>query len=1264
MPPKPPPSSSAQQSISTYFAKPASPRPKRKHSPEAHAVGPSNATEPIELDDDSEFDEFDLQYIEEPAPKKAKSTPSKRKVSNTESSEPSHSAIRTVDSFFSRKGTDKDAGRDMRALAIQKAFESGGSGARRALKKYKLAEPVIPHRPPPSGAAFEDYQVLPATSRASVNDVNAGSTLEAQAASRGSSEENEAKESRRKRHAQWQNRLHGPTGLVPRRRSLNLDETEAREVRTALAEARGEVYVSDVEESADPADAGDDEEGNAVTAGLTKGGKAKSTKAAIGKTTKGRGKKKEDVGPSGLVYSPLEKQFMEIKAANPDVLLLMEVGYKYRFLGDDAKIASKELGIACFPSRNFYSASIPTHRLNIHVKKLVAQGYKVGVVRQMETAALKAVGENRNKPFERKMTNLYTSATYVDDSSIAEFSTSALTAGSSAQAATNAFVCLTESSAGGVGTDDRVKMSILGVIASTGEVLYDEFIDSHLRTELETRLAHLEPTEILIPGKALSRQTEKLVQSFAGVSRTSAHLKIRLERAEFAKGYDAAHDAVVEFYTKDESRQNQAGAITIDDSDDDFEMNPKELRGSALQVEKGQSTLLIPANLCIDILLGACLLLGNERVQLLDQLPKQLTIVLAASIKHLDRFGLADALLHIESFQQFSARAHMILSANCLESLEIFRNQTDHAEKGALLWVLDHCKTKGGRRMLREWLGRPLTTVEPLQQRLDAVREILKSPSVAIEKLKGLLRNQPDMQRGLSRIQYGKATPNEVATLLLAFKRIATEFENNIPLPKATMLAGIVASLPKIRKSVERLLSEIDVRQARSDAVENLFVNPDKFPSIQDAKDCMVATQHELNEHLKTVRKQVKQSSLDYITVAGVEHLIELRLRQTVPDDWIKISSTKYVARYHTPFIIAKAKEFEQAKETLHAAATTAFQEFQGEIALEYEGLRNVAVKLATFDCLLSFAVVAAGEGYCRPEFVPDSQVRIKGGRHPMAEVFNEDVVFVPNDISFDHDGLKVMIITGPNMAGKSTVVRATALICIMAQIGCYVPAESATLGLHDAIFTRMGASDELSKGQSTFMVELTETSQILREATSRSLVILDELGRGTSTHDGTAIAYGVLGNSDAAQNLSVLQNTDPGSFFSDRLANMGCNTMFITHFPTLCRDIVSKYPTICENFYMDFAEVEMKDGSKEIVFLYRLVPGLATRSFGVWVGKLAGIPQEVLARAQEKGDEMRLQQAKKVVEKMLAHCFGSCSISTSQEAVEILSRAKTLMQR
>lgn len=241
--------------------------------------------------------------------KKAKLTPSTEKSHNAELGELRSSATRTVDSFFSRKGTD--AGRDMRALAIQKALESRGDGARRALKKYRLAEAIMPQKALPSGTAFEDYQVTPAIAHRSADNDNAleDKTAEKQTASREACDEDSAIIARRKRHAEWQSRLHSSTGLVPRRRSLNLDETEAREVRTALAEARGEVYVSDVEDNADLIDAVDENEDIGITAGSTKGGKAKPTKAAAGKTTKGgRGKKKEDVGPSGLVYSPLEKQ--------------------------------------------------------------------------------------------------------------------------------------------------------------------------------------------------------------------------------------------------------------------------------------------------------------------------------------------------------------------------------------------------------------------------------------------------------------------------------------------------------------------------------------------------------------------------------------------------------------------------------------------------------------------------------------------------------------------------------------------------------------------------------------------------------------------------------------------------------------------------------------------------------------------------------------------------------------------------------------------
>lgn len=301
------------------------------------------------------------------------------------------------------------------------------------------------------------------------------------------------------RHEEWERRLNDPRGLIPRRRSFNLDEAAAKSVR-AQEDGRG---------TPDPEADDDDDEIEEVI----------KVKPKPGKSNAKSKKSKEDVGPSGLTYTPLEKQYTAIKEANPDVLILMEVGYKFRFFAEDAIVASRELGIAAFPNRNFYSASIPTHRLDIHVKKLVEQGHLVGVVRQTETAALKAAGDNRSKPFERKLTNLYTAATYVEGSSTTDFRVDSAGNEQLIQANNGAFVCLSESLRGGMGADDKVRITLVAAFLQTGEVVYDSFDDDFLRNELETRFAHISASEVLIPEGDLSSQTEKLIRNLAASSR-------------------------------------------------------------------------------------------------------------------------------------------------------------------------------------------------------------------------------------------------------------------------------------------------------------------------------------------------------------------------------------------------------------------------------------------------------------------------------------------------------------------------------------------------------------------------------------------------------------------------------------------------------------------------------------------------------------------------------------------------------------------------
>ncbi|TXT09048.1 hypothetical protein VHUM_02522 [Vanrija humicola] len=569
-------------------------------------------------------------------------------------------------------------------------------------------------------------------------------------------------------------------------------------------------------------------------------------------------------------------------------------------------------------------------------------------------------------------------------------------------------------------------------------------------------------------------------------------------------------------------------------------------------------------------------------------------------------FGLQSAFRHRSSFTKFINRAHMLLSSNTLVNLEIYRNQTDGGMYGSLVWLLTHrTKTRMGRRLMREWIGRPLLDVNALRARLDAVEEIVSSNTYYMEKLRGLLVNMPDLVRGLTRVQYGKATPTELATILVGLVRVASEFKPEDGAGKpfhSELLNNILTTLPTIAEPARTFLAAIDLKAARANDEAALWTDPDKYPEIQDAKDCISICESELAQHLKEVRKVVKKPALNYVTVSGIEYLVEVPLRDSklVPPKWVKISSTKAVSRFHTPEILKITKEREQHKETLAASAKKAFQSFQADIA-ECHQLVVVSRLIAVIDCLISLAATASGPGYTKPTFVSEPCLSITQGRHPMVEALR-DQAYVPFDIEFSESEGQSKVITGPNMAGKSSCVRAAALIVCLAQIGSFVPAEAATLGIHDAVLTRMGASDDIGRGKSTFMVELSETSDILRTITPRTLVILDELGRGTSTFDGVAIAYATLAY----------------------LAQAGCNSLFVTHYPLVAEQLAAEFPDQVSNWHMAFDERQAPDGHTEITFLYRLERGLAEASFGVWCARLAGLPASILDRAQARADDLK----------------------------------------
>ncbi|KAI0430226.1 muts domain V-domain-containing protein [Xylaria sp. FL1042] len=916
--------------------------------------------------------------------------------------------------------------------------------------------------------------------------------------------------------------------------------------------------------------------------------------------------------------TPMEIQFLDIKRKHMDTLLIVEVGYKFKFFGEDARIAAKELSIVCIPGKfrydehpseahldRFASASIPVHRLPVHAKRLVAAGHKVGVVRQIETAALKKVGDNRNAPFTRKLTNVYTKGTYVDEIGELDQQTDA---GASAG---GYLLCITETAAKGWGTDERVDVGIIAVQPSTGDIIYDNFEDGFMRSEIETRLLHISPCEFLIVGE-LSKATEKLVQHLSGSSTNVFGDRTRVERVGKSKTIAAeAYSHVTQFYSK-KLKENE----------------------------------------------------GDEQTSaLLDKvlkLPEAVTICLSSMINHLKEYGLEHIFDLTKYFQSFSARQHMLINGTTLESLEVYRNQTDHSEKGSLFWALDKTLTRFGQRLLRKWVGRPLLDKERLEERVAAVEELLDNTSTAkVDQLEHILKTtKTDLERSLIRIYYGKCTRPELLAVLQTLQRIASEFarvkDSSDTGFKSAAISNAIASLPQILPTVLSYLERINAEAARADDKYAFFRETEETEAITDHKLGIASVEQELDAHRKVASSKLnKKSPVSYVTVAGIEYLVEVSNADLkhVPASWIKISGTKRLSRFHTPEVVCLMSERDQHKEALSAACDVAFASLLQSIASDYQPLRDAISSLATLDCLLSLSKVAALPGYTKPEFLhPDTPptISVTAGRHPIAEQ-TLATSYIPFSTTLTSPAPLAHLITGPNMGGKSSFVRAVALLVLLAQIGSFVPADSFSLTLADAIHTRMGARDNLFRGESTFMVEVSETARILRSATPRSLVILDELGRGTSTYDGAAIAQAVLQH--------VVEDTR-------------CLTLFITHYQSLAR-VAEGLAGKCTNVHMRFTatksrtdnsdsmmtrlqgedlgqEVESTDsfdGDEEITFLYEVGEGVAHRSYGLNVARLARIPRRVLDVAAKKSQQLEDETKKRRLcgaAKLLADVLGN----------------------
>ncbi|KAM4876033.1 DNA mismatch repair protein Msh3 [Thomomys bottae] len=869
---------------------------------------------------------------------------------------------------------------------------------------------------------------------------------------------------------------------------------------------------------------------------------------------------------SKSIYTPLELQYIEVKQQYKDAILCVECGYKYRFFGEDAEIAARELNIYCHLDHNFMTASIPTHRLFVHVRRLVAKGYKVGVVKQTETAALKAVGDNKSSLFARKLTALYTKSTLIgeDVNPLIKLDDTVNVDEVMTDTSTNYLLCIYEDKEN---IKDKRKgnvvFGIVGVQPATGEVVLDSFQDSASRSELETRISSLQPVELLLPSD-LSEQTETLIHRATAVSVRDDRIRVeRMDNIYFE--YSHAFQAVTEFYAKE--------------------------------------TVAIK---------------GSQSFSGIINLEKPVICSLGGIIKYLKEFNLEKMLSKPENFKQLSSEMEfMTINGTTLRNLEILQNQTDLKTKGSLLWVLDHTKTSFGRRKLKKWVTQPLLKLREINARLDAVSEVVRSESNVFGHIESHLHKLPDLERGLCSIYHKKCSTQEFFLIVRSLYQLKSEFQALIPAVNSHVQSGLLQTLmleiPELLNPVEDYLKVLNEQAAKTGDKTEIFRDLSNFPLIRKRKDEIQEVNDKIQVHLQEIRRILRNPSAQYVTVSGQEFMIEIKNSaiSCIPTDWVKVGSTKAVSRFHSPFIVENYRHLNQLREQLVLDCSAEWLDFLENFSEHYQSLCKAVHHLATVDCIFSLAKVAKQGNYCRPTLQEAKKIIIKNGRHPVIDVLlGEQDQYVPNSTHLSEDSERVMIITGPNMGGKSSYIKQVALITVMAQIGSYVPAEEATIGIVDGIFTRMGAADNIYKGQSTFMEELTDTAEIIRKSTSQSLVILDELGRGTSTHDGIAIAYATL------------------EYFIRDVKSL---TLFVTHYPPVC-ELEKSYSKQVGNYHMGFLvnedESEQNPGKDEqvpdfVTFLYRITRGIAARSYGLNVAKLADVPEEILKKAAHKSKEL-----------------------------------------
>ncbi|MDR1491291.1 MAG: DNA mismatch repair protein MutS [Planctomycetaceae bacterium] len=547
------------------------------------------------------------------------------------------------------------------------------------------------------------------------------------------------------------------------------------------------------------------------------------------------------------------------------------------------------------------------------------------------------------------------------------------------------------------------------------------------------------------------------------------------------------------------------------------------------------------------------------------------------------------SLEHLDTIVPYRKGAQLEIDVASRRSLEITRTIREGRRDGSLLAALDQCVTAMGSRLLGDWVAAPLTDISQINVRLEAVGELQQNES-AIQEIRETLKKVYDIERLLTRIIANRATPRDLAFVGRTLKTLPL-FKNQLAESQSVLLKTLADIINPCEDVAEKLEAAL-MAECPLTSREGGFINDGYNQELDSLRELQAGGKRWIAEYQKKESEALGLPNLKvgYNRVFGYYIEITNAKRAELPPTYVRKQTIKNAERYITPTLKEYEEKILTAGELACELEYDLFVELRDAVSAVRSEMHKTASALAHLDVLVGFAVLARERNYCRPEIVEEPILDITDGRHPVLDVVLTNGTFVPNDAKSDKESGMIHLITGPNMAGKSTFIRQIALLTIMAQIGSYIPAKSATIGIADRIFARVGASDELARGQSTFMVEMTETARILNMASPQSLVILDEIGRGTSTFDGISLAW------------SIVEHMHD---------HIGCRTFFATHYHELTA-LAERLDRI------NNLNVAVREWNDEIVFLHKIVPGAADKSYGIHVARLAGVPKDVVKRADE----------------------------------------------